>query len=783
MGHPTATPDSTISPATSVYAAVLVDAGGSASRRPFDYAVPAHLAGKIEPGSLVVVPFGRRFMRGVVLGLLTEPAVPDPKPIRQLYPGAALADPHAGQLAAFVARRYAASLIEAYRAVLPPAIAGKVGRRTTVGDASEVYLSSRRPEETYYCAAPGALISDHRLRNAPRQAQLLAELVKAGRPVRRDEVPMAGEVLQRAMAGLLAKGLAIAAGEVPQAIAPQPVTAMLGRTGDLVLTEPQSRAIDAIRAALASQAHREFLLLGVTGSGKTEVYLQAITDVAQAGGQALVLVPEIALTPQTISRFEARFPGQVALLHSRLSDRERARAWRRLGERRALIAVGARSALFAPLPDLRLIVVDEEHEPSYKQEELPRYDAREVVRERARLAGAVLLYGSATPSLEVYWRTTAPAGTAGGDLAPRPQLLAMPHRVEAGVLPAVELVDLRRELETGNRSVLSRKLQAEITGCLERSEQAILFLNRRGHSTFVLCRECGYVARCPHCDVALVLHGQDGVLRCHHCGHEMTPPTTCPTCGGTRIRYFGTGTERVEAQVREMFPAARIARLDSDVAAQRGRAEAILTEFAQGRTDILIGTQMVGKGLDFPGVTLVGVIAADIALNFPDFRAAERTFGLVTQVAGRAGRGARPGLVIVQSYSPEHYSLQYAARQDYQGFAAVELAHRRELCYPPYTHMALFRVMGPAEEATAAAAHAARAILDDLAAKLGLRGLVGPSPAPLYRLQGRYRWNIVLSDTDPQRLADACSAGLDAMLAAISPPLRVSADVDPQAML
>ena len=666
-----------------------------------------------------------------------------------------------------------------------------LNRRDLVVLEARYQQAPRHRRATLYSAAEGAAEGLAALaRRAPRQAELLKGLLAAAGPITAAELPGKRESVRRALAALVERRLAVAVGTQEPKVGPVGPASLAGRGGDVTLTGPQEEAVAAITAAIGAGQPGVFLLHGVTGSGKTEVYMRAIQAARDRGQQALVLVPEISLTPQAAARYEERFPGEVALLHSRLAGAERTGAWRRLKEGRARIAIGPRSAVFSPLDEVGLIVIDEEHEPSYKQEEIPRYDARAVARFRALRSGAALVAGSATPSLELYAEATGlvpPAGegaTGGGACA---RLLRLPERVDGLRLPAVELVDMRAELAEGNRLMFSRRLQAAMAGALAEGQQTILFMNRRGLATFILCRECGLVVRCPACDVALVYHHQEKALRCHYCGHAAPPPTVCPGCKGKRIRYFGAGTERVEAQVRELLPAARVARLDSDVANRRGRVAAILDAFAKREVDILVGTQMIGKGLDLPDVTVVGVIAADASLAFPDFRAAERTFNLVTQVAGRAGRGLAGGTVVVQSYNPDHYSLEFAVRHDYEGFAQQELDYRRQLDYPPFSHLALIRVASGKEGAAVAAANDA---LDLIRARLGGDGeelapgrILGPAPAPLYRLQGRYRWNIILRDADPTVLAGHCSFLLDELQGRLDHEVRIGVDVDPQSLM
>ena len=506
-----------------------------------------------------------------------------------------------------------------------------------------------------------------------------------------------------------------------------------------------------------------FLIHGVTGSGKTEIYLRAIDEVLKRGRQAIVLVPEISLTPQTVARFAGRFPGHVTVIHSSLTAGERYDVWRKIRNGEFDIVVGPRSALFAPLPRLGLIVIDEEHEPSYKQDAevwgsfKVFYDARTVAWQLATLTGAVLIAGSATPSLEAYF------GAQCGETA----LLEMPRRVvghqilaNAGdsvtayaEMPPVEVVDMRQELRAGNRSVVSRSLQAEIHATLDSNEQAILFLNRRGTSTFVMCRDCGDVQSCARCEVSLTYHERANVLICHHCNRRYPIPLVCPKCSSKRIKYFGSGTQRIEEVVQQISPRARVLRWDADTTGSKGSHEAILARFARHEADVLVGTQMIAKGLDLPMVTLVGVISADVGLYLPDFRSGERTFQLLTQVAGRAGRSLRGGRVVIQTYTPDHYVIQAAAQHDYAAFFARELGHRREFDYPPVHRLARLvywdKNRDKAAEMSEQMAHMLRTRLQALGIPVVPGTLVGPAPAFFARFRGYYRWQILLRADDP----------------------------------
>ena len=544
----------------------------------------------------------------------------------------------------------------------------------------------------------------------------------------------------------------------------------------LALTPDQETAwteiAKGVQAANAGQPQPPYLLLGVTGSGKTELYLQAAAAVLQAGRQAIVLVPEIALTAQTVRRFAARFPGQVGLVHSRLSPGERYDTWRRARAGQLAIVIGPRSALFTPFPDLGLIVVDESHDDSYFQSGTPpNYHGRDAAAAYARIAGAVCLLGSATPDLVSHHRAL------GGSW----RLLRLPARIlahkeavrrlearlgtssrfrplygeaETIPLPPIRVVDMRQELKSGNRSIFSRPLQEALSKVLAAGEQGILFLNRRGTATYVFCRDCGHALRCPRCDTPLTFHRPQDRLTCHHCGYQRKMPASCPACGSKRIRGVGTGTETVEQEVQRLYPEARTLRWDWDTTRQKGAHEIILSHFANHRADLLIGTQMLAKGLDLPYVTLVGVVLADIGLSLPDYRAGERTFQVLAQVAGRAGRSPLGGQVILQTFQPEHYVIQAAARHDYESFYRQELSYRRELGNPPFNHLVRleYRHTDP-QQAEGAARNLAARLRKWLAAEARrATTMIGPAPCFYARLEGKYRWQIILQGPDPASL-------------------------------
>ncbi len=493
-----------------------------------------------------------------------------------------------------------------------------------------------------------------------------------------------------------------------------------------------------------------FLLHGVTGSGKTEIYLRAAAEVLSQGRQVLYLVPEIALTPQTLERTKLRFGDEVALLHSNMSDGERYDQWFKIKHRKANLVLGARSALFAPYENLGLIIVDEEHESSYKQEETPRYHTRTVVEKLAKLSGAKVIFGSATPSMESFH------ASQNGEYC----YLGLKERFNQKPLPQVSIVDMREEIRKGNKNILSNSLYEAVNITLSEHEQVILLLNRRGYSTFILCRDCGYTLTCPDCDVSLTYHLSDKVLRCHYCDFRKPVPDLCPKCKSSRIRYFGHGTQRLEEELAKFFPQAKILRMDLDSTSRKGAHHRIYQEVASGEVDILLGTQMVAKGLDLPRVTLVGVISADSTLNIPDFRAAERTFQLLTQVAGRAGRGEKAGRVIFQTYNPDHYSLQLAKEHDYLGFYQAEIERRLDLQYPPFTEFVKIAFSGLNAEKVRQAAETFANISRHLIAKVTNQNteapksfeLMGPAPALIPKIESKFRWQLLIKSDGPKSL-------------------------------
>jgi primosomal protein N' (replication factor Y) (superfamily II helicase) len=631
------------------------------------------------------------------------------------------------KLGRWMAGHYATSLGESLGALLPAA----VKKHTKPENIRRVALELDIAQATE--------LATKLKRRAPQQALILETLIECPQGLTVGELQLAADVGASAVRALSKKGHLSISEEYDQN------RVFMGykeeAKEDFKLTEDQSRVIAEITETMHSTPGCVHLIRGVTGSGKTEVYIRCAAQVVDRGQQAIILLPEISLTPQTCARFRGRFK-TLAVLHSHLTAGQRAEEWRRIKAGKADVIIGARSAVFAPVPDLGLIVVDEEHENSYKQDSTPRYHARDAAVKRAAIEGAICLLGSATPSLESYQAA----------LQKHYRLQHMDSRVPGRQLPPVEIIDTRREFQEKRFFIaLSQRMRALLKNCLATDSSAIMFLNRRGWSTAIVCNRCGYVARCDHCQVALVFHRDRDASVCHYCGLEEKVGRVCPDCAQPGLRHIGLGTEKVAEQVRKYFPDAKVGRLDSDVMSKRTSHAHILSDFREGRLDVLVGTQMVGKGLDFPNVTLVGMISADTSLNLPDFRAAERTFQMVSQVAGRAGRGEKGGRVVVQTAMGDHLAIRAAAQHDYLGFAAAELDSRREHFWPPFARLVRVLLRGPDVEKVQAAAEViakkTRNCIDSLGQFLpGTRApkLLGPAPCPLEFIDDNYRWHLLL---------------------------------------
>ncbi len=806
-----------------------------AQPRTFSYSIPPHTP--VSVGHAVWVPFGPRLIQGIVFALTDHPAVEETKEIAQAIDPQPILRSHQIELSRWIAEYYRSSYFEAAAPMLPPGFErriitfieltpnasevtissltapqrkllallqrkGKIGVRdlkksaglprieSVIDQLMRKKLAIKTPElerikvrprmETYLRLAASVdqaqeIISSLERKRATQQTKLLTLLIRKPGPVRLSEIRKQFSLTSQTVRALTRQGV-ISIEEVRVQRDP-----LSHRTFVPVsppnLTTAQEKAWAEIKAGMGRLAFSEpphtspppvFLLHGVTGSGKTEIYLRALDQAISMGKRAIVLVPEIALTPQTIDRFATRFPGRVAVLHSRLSLGEQFDVWQRIKEGDFDVVIGSRGALFAPQPELGLIVIDEEHEWTYKQQEQPpRYHAREVAIKLAELTNSVVVLGSATPDVTSYHRAQR------GEF----QLLQLTERISDGEispLPQVEIVDLRRELKEGNRSIFSRSLARSIAETLAAQEQVILFLNRRGTATFVQCRDCGFVLRCHRCDVSLTYHAADDDLVCHHCNYRTKIPHVCPVCLSRRIKFLGIGTQKVEEEVGKAFPTARVLRWDRDVTRGKHSHERIMDSFLAHEADILVGTQMIAKGLDLPLVTLVGVINADIGLYLPDLRSSERTFQILAQVAGRAGRGKTEGRVILQSYTPDHYAIVAAAKHDYSTFYEQEITFRHQQSDPPFSR--LIRLIYTHTNSALCQKEAERVyhLLNQEKNSQGLPNIsvFGPSPTFTQRVRGRFRWQIIVRGPDPIPL-----------LSQLHLPQGWSVDIDPMGLV
>jgi len=730
------------------YAEVIIDLVSNAVDRPFHYSIPTHLQGKLEPGMQVTVPLGNRRTQGFVLRLLKETAVESLRDIIAIKDPEPLLTKEQLALAHWLAMRWYCRKIDALHAMIPAS-----------------FRKEKRPKKPQVIEATAAAFGAD-LKRAPAQREAVSILLGKG-PLSRNKLIQQGvkaETIRTLEKKGLVQSITVSSGQIKkEKAAPS--------TRPHLMRDEQAGCFEQLSTALGLPGAQKMLLHGVTASGKTEIYMQGIARCLEQDRTALIMVPEISLTPQMIEHFEGRFPGLVAVLHSRLTVSEKNRQWQAILSGEARVVLGARSAVFAPLAAIGLIIIDEEHETTYKQEDTPRYHARDVAWWRARYNRAVLLLGSATPSLESYYQS----------MEDDTLLLSMKERVTPTQLPPVKVVDMRRELKENHRHIFSRLLLEELNGVIERDEQALLFINRRGFAGFVLCRECGYVVRCPSCDVSLTLHKDRELMCCHYCAHEAPVPQTCPGCGGIKIRYFSAGTQRVEDEVRKLYPAVSLIRMDRDTTSSREAHSNYYRQFKDRKASILIGTQMIAKGFDFPGVTLVGVVAADTTLNLPDFRAPERTFQLLTQVSGRTARGPKGGKVIVQTYHPSHYSILAAADHDYITFYEKELENRRQLAYPPFSDLIRFLFSSEDEKAVFEAANWFTDLLEPFGASAEL---MGPAPASLYRIKEQYRVQTILKGKSLTRLAPAIRKVIREYHTHKPPwPVRLAVDFNPQVVL
>ena len=744
------------------YCEVIIEIAHENVSRLFTYRVPEGMS--LTPGTRVLVPFGPRQLEGYALRLKDDPGDMPPDRIRDIlrpletYPAVlpALID-----LAYWLCDQTHCLLVEALRLMIP---AQMRGGRVQVKNTQMARLLL--PLEALDAAV-----------EAQGRAKRRVEILEA---LRHGDQPAAAlrAISADGVAKLIGQGI-LELYDLENLRTPYAPPTAPQKEPDL--TDDQCRVLDEILPALG-RGDGCFLLSGVTGSGKTEVYIRAVREALKMGKGAIVLVPEIALTPQMTGWFRQRFGEGSAVLHSRLSVGERFDEWRRIRRGDARVVIGARSAVFAPVEALGIVIVDEEHEQTYLSDRHPRYDAREVAQRRCAHEGATLLLASATPSLKSFSRTVPTLKSSLGPLT----LLEMPRRVLDRPLPEIEIVDMREELERGNRGVFSQSLDTALRECFARGEQAMLFINRRGHSTFVSCRACGKALKCQHCDVSLTYHRHENLMRCHYCGLEEKPPETCPHCGSPSIRYFGAGTQKIEEAVRERFPGIRTVRMDIDTTQGKDAHARLLDTFRRGEAQVLIGTQMIAKGLDFPRVTLVGVVAADATLNLPDYRSPERAFSLIVQVAGRAGRAEQKGHVIVQTYDPSHYAIEAAARQDFRAFFHTEFDRRRRGLYPPFTRMVRLLVEAPEEALSQETAEALYAHMDaSLRADPSLLRQVvqmRAMEAPVKLIRGKARWQVFLK-LYARGPTEAVLEKLDELAAQAYDNVSVFLEVDPASMM
>lgn len=711
-----------------IYADIIIDISSDKLDRSFQYKVPERLEQEIKVGMVVSIPFGNasQLRKGYVTGFSKEPKIASGKlkEICEICSGEETTESRLIALAAWMKENYGSTMIQALKTVLPIQEKIKAKERR--------YICLNISEDEGY-----QILADLEKTRFRARTRLLKELLEK----KRLDSAQASKKLGATSAVIKKmQEQGIIRIEYDEILRNSMDTSDIPAEDQMLLTQEQEIAVQQIREEWEKQSPRPVLIEGVTGSGKTQVYMKLIEWTISRGEQAIVLIPEIALTYQTVRRFYARFGDKVSVINSRQSQGERYDQFKRAKRGKVQVMIGPRSALFTPFGNLGLIVIDEEHEPSYKSESSPRYHARETAIKRAELEHARVVLGSATPSVEAY--SQAKKGAYG--------LVRLNARYGSRPMPQVSIVDLREELKAGNRSVLSRELREKMKARFEKKEQVMLFLNRRGYAGFVSCRSCGQVMKCPHCDVALSEHNNDRLL-CHYCGYETRKPQACPVCGSPYIGGFKAGTQQIEKVVRETFPGVRTIRMDFDTTRTKGSYEKILASFAKHEADVLIGTQMIVKGHDFPDVTLVGVVAADLSLNAEDYRCAERTFQLLCQAAGRGGRGEKPGEAVIQTYQPDHYSIQAAAVQDYQAFYEEEMSYRMLLDYPPAAHMLAVLGSGPEDELLVQAMHYLKLYVQRIYKKNDLH-VIGPAYAAVGKVKDIYRQVIYLKHEDYQIL-------------------------------
>lgn len=747
-------------------AEVIINRGAKKLNRTFDYNIPKELEELILVGSKVLVPFGNgeKLAEAFVVGI-KEKSTFELKNIAKLEEN--LTDKQIS-LAKWMAKRYFCNISDCIKLMLTPGTRNKNKEKRIQDKTINCVYLKKDIEEIEFEIETGKIKSE-------KQKRLL-NFVKDNEGTTVPEIEMFTDCARGIVNTLVKNGyLEIIEKKVER-------NPLLGRncekTNNLKLTEEQKNAYNRVEEAIDKNEYKQFLLYGVTGSGKTEVYLQLIEKVLKIGKNAIVLVPEISLTPQMLDRFISRFgKSDIAILHSKLSIGERHDEWERIRERKARIVIGARSAIFAPIENIGIIIIDEEHDSSYKSETNPRYNAKEIAKILAKENKAPLLLGSATPDINTFYNAT----NENEDGNTKIQLLTLTKRANESSFPKVEIIDLKQELANGNRSMLSMELYNSIEENISQKRQTILFLNRRGYSTFIMCRNCGYTVKCPSCNISMTYHSYEKKLKCHYCSYEENLVTTCPECHSDKIRYFGTGTQKLEQEINKQFPNASTIRMDIDTVTKKNSHEEILNKFKNENIDILIGTQMVVKGHHFPNVTLVGVIAADSSLNIDDYRANERTFQILTQVAGRAGRENLPGKVIIQTYNPDNFSIICAQKQNYEMFYETEIALRKQLKYPPFCDIILISFNSLNETNIK---NISNEMYKKLLEKLNQEEfkIFRPMPSPIDKIQNRYRWRIIIKGNMTVEANEVLNQTLKEIYSRNIKDIRISIDVNPNNM-
>ena len=732
---------------TTVIAEIIINSNVKNLNKTFDYIIPVEFEEKIAIGSRTLVPFGNKkeLEEGFVVGIKeTSEYMSKLKPIAKVEEKLYLSQEKI-ELAKWMANKYFCNISDCIKLMLPPGTTTKVlSNRINDKMQNFVYLTKDLDEIEQD-------IENKKIKSDKQIRALKFLMENSNNEILSTDLQMFADVTNAVLKSLEKKGyIDVLEKEVER----NPfIHKVIKQSQNLTLTDEQENAFEKINASLQFNEYDEFLLFGVTGSGKTEIYIQLIEEALKLGKDSIMLVPEISLTPQTVDRFLSRFGEEkIAVLHSKLSVGERYDQWKKIERGDAKIVIGARSAIFAPVQNIGLIIIDEEHDESYKSEMSPRYNAKEIASYLGEKNNVPVVFGSATPDMSTYYKA----------INGKMELIELTKRANNASLPDVEIVDLRSELATGNKTMISQKLHEEIEENLKNKKQTILFLNRRGFSTFIMCRDCGYTAKCKNCNITLTYHIKENKLKCHYCGYETNALTICPECGSKNIRYFGTGTQKLEEQVKSLFPQASTIRMDIDTVTKKNSHEDILNRFKNDRIDILIGTQMVVKGHDFPNVTLVGVIAADSSLNIDDYRAHERTFQTLTQVAGRAGRGKDKGKVIIQTYNPDTFCIQYAQKQDYKLFYDTEIHLRKQLRYPPFCDIILIGISSKSQKELETIANK---IYEDLKEKIKTEKLqillYKPVPAPIDRIKNKFRWRIIVKCKIDEKIINSISDTMD----------------------